>query len=436
MTGRADLETFVANGVHIGGIYPFLLAETPSLSELEKLPAFDVSFRDRSHLEYLRRTTFDPERQYIDSAAIGQIVITLTKIELSNERLLSNIGFNAYVSFYEHGFGTVAFWADFSRLEFSASEVVELAALARGTSERVNSYTERHGSGRKSVSFAWNDAQVAVHDLAAICNLIVNELPRAKSEHLSASGVEFCYPIIYVHEARGCENSNDITSKYPHIIAGLAELWRGYEMDWLKKDEVSRIIETDFHPFQYGITCVSTGAAVEIHSSALQVASEFYGLTVPYHHYEERLNLTIQCEFPVVQLFLMKTFNKRLDDIVQDFDHNNRVSLRNPFFVFIVLFRTISIARVHSAMASAVSAVYGHNYARKSYIPKAIRILRETFGTADIEIIVNHKLADLNKRLQSSFSMLTAFFAFIIALLALGVALISMMSDLRAVGWL
>jgi hypothetical protein len=408
------IQSFEARGIHIGGIYPFRVCP----ETLKRIGESEIFAHDSAEIDKFmrhRRIMYGPEQRWSDPLKVIYCETTLQKCNLSNGREFKEVPYRSYMSIYPLGFVTMVFWVDLDKHTFKADELIELATLARGTGERIK-YPKK-----ASLYVKWKHRVEPKENFVEICELVEAELREVVPESIPHSDqskktvVQFAYPIVYIREVPDCESAQDIISKYARVVAGISNLWH-YNMQWLKDEEINRMIETDHHPFEYGLNCQSSVCTVELHPTNLQQVVAKRGVTADEHHYRERNLLTFVCEPPVGQVFIMRTFDEELMKIRSEFPSPGRLSFLNIIYLLRLLMRAVRMTKFQDQLIHSMDQFRNIYLVRRSYMPTAIDLLRKAFGTEKVEESVDRRLADLQKSIQMTYSMLTTSFIIILSI--------------------
>lgn len=429
-------QPFTAQGIHIGGIYPFTIGQTISplviQERVKQSPFFCVDFPDRETFIEYRRVMYDPEHEqrWRDPAQILFFETLLHTVTLSTGRKLEAVPFRAYLTIYPSGFVTIIFWIRMSEYVFQSDEIIELTAIARGTIERIDP------SQKASINVQWGHQSIIVSNIVEICGMLEKEF---SSTFLKKSGdkespIQFLYPIVYVQEVSGCKTARDIIERYPRTITGLSNLWTRIA-SFLKQEEVRRTIEGDTHPFEIGAKFVSNCCTIELHPEIDEAFLKQERLTAEENHYLERTFLAFNCEIPVIQFFILRTYDAELSKMHGYLSPSRRLLL-NPLYPFTLVYNAIQLTKLQQQLTLAINQFRGIYLTRKSYLQRSFNAHRAAFGTSNVEESIDKKLLALQNHLSTTYSMLTTIFILILSILAVIFGLIQTIGALRSLGGL
>jgi hypothetical protein len=427
-------QPFTAQGLYIGGVYPFTIGQTisPSLIQerIKKSSFFCLDFPDREKFVEYRTEMHDPEHSWHDSAQVLFFETLLHMVTLSTGRKLEAVPFCAYLSVYPSGFATIIFWIRMSKYDFQGDEIIELTALARGTTERIKPLQ------KSSIDVQWGNELIIVNNIVKICEMIEEEF---SSKFLQKSGdkkpsIQLSYPIVYVQEVCNCKTASDIIERYPQTITGLSNLWLGIS-SYLNQEEVRRTIEGNTNPFEVGASFVSTCCTIELHPEIDKAFLKLTGLDSEQNHFLERTHLAFNCEFPVIQFFILRTYDAKLSKMHERLSPTRRL-LFNPFYAFRLMFSAIQLTKLQQQLTLDINQFRGIYLLRKSYLQQSFNAHRAAFGTSNVEESIDKKLLALQNHLSTIYSMLTTIFILMLSVLAVIFGLIQTIGALRSLGWL
>ena len=400
---------FETKRLFVGGIYPFKLGVgfTAEGDNFFRSQAGEAK-RQREY----RRTFFGPELQLQLIIDVLSFQIIAEELQLSNHRKLHNLALTGAIFVYESGFCSMIIWLDCgSSLIFSAGEVVELTALVRGTSE------ERIVKSQNP-SLVIRNGDV----LHSFSNLL--EVFRySKSLFLASSStlweerqdLEFCFPLVSLGDLQSCQTMSEARSSYANEIAGILNLWID-NYDLMKEKEVARAWDTDFHPFEYGITLVSSNCALEAHPSMHDEIARRRTLDRRKQHHRERAFFAQICEFAVLELYIIRTFDVDFTELQKLFG-KLQINARRLVNIFGLLRDAIALSSKQNRLLSDVAFFRIPYFARKSYILRGVGILRSQFGTDLLYSSLDSKLNALKGTTETIYSMLTTVFVLILTML-------------------
>jgi hypothetical protein len=417
MMDTEQVTEFTANGMLIGGVFPFPIKGTLNST----LPSIGSLFKSNGELfnkySNFRKRMYDPEQRWSDASQVLVFEAEIRSIAISSGRVINNVSFSACLSTYKIGYGVISFWVDLNNAALELNEIIELAALIRGTVERINP------ENRASIEFSWENGYKTVPNFRIICELIEDAF---ENEFVSKNSkiekfTQFIYPLLYIKDVKYCKNSDDIINNYSKEIAGITDLWIN-DTIYLKDEKLANIIETDIHPFKYGLTCVSSSCTLELHPSLTDRIAEKENQSLENHHLQEFLYLCLLCEVPVAQFYILREYDEEIS-VLQTKLQFSTVQLLNPLFLFILIFRAINSTNIQRKLILSINELRFIRLTRKSYLRGAIATFRNVLGIHEIEESIDKKISSINNNINSTYSMLTAIFTLIISLTALIIAL-------------
>jgi hypothetical protein len=240
-------------------------------------------------------------------------------------------------------------------------------------------------------------------------------------------GVKFAYPILYVGDAIGCETADDLLSKHPKAIAGLVNLWINDSQN-LKEADVMAALKTDFHPFDYGVSCISGSCTIELHPANTRDIAKAEGISLEEHHFRERMFLAYLCEPAVAQFYALRIYDDDASELLARLQFKNHVVF-NPILVVQLLFHAIKLTRFKRTLTQAVQQFRDSRARRKPYMNRAIQSYADAFGVQKVTESLNQKLQAIDGLIGTTFSMLTAVFTLFLTIAATCVAIIQLMQS-------
>jgi hypothetical protein len=305
----------------------------------------------------------------------------------------------------------MVFWLDMHADEFELPEVAEFAALIRGTEERITS------ARIPSICISGEKGDVEVRSIYRVCELVEEKLRRLSSRPWTERGisVQFVYPMIYVCRVAGCRTAEDILLDHNRTIAGLLNIWLD-NTDSLKAREANVVRGLDWHPFDYGVTCLTSVLALELHPSNLEDIAKRRGIGLDGQHRRERTFLSFLCEVPVAQRFIMMCFDEDLSAMQQESSPEFALPTLNPIRLMKMTLRVLRVSQVHADISRTMRQFRTVLLTRKTYMTESVDALRRSLGTERIEAGVDRVLRDIQRDTEVAYSMLTTMFVIILTI--------------------
>ena len=371
----------------------------------------------------------EPEHSWQDPTQVLFFETILHIVTLSTGRKLETVPFYAYLSVYPSGFATIIFWIRMSEYAFQSDEIIELAAITRGTSERIKPLQ------KISIDLNWGHQIINVNNVVEICEMLEKEFSfKILQKPGSKPSVQFLHPIVCVEEVSGCKTAGDIIEKYSRTIAGISNLWLGISA-YLNEEEVRRTIEGNTNPFEVSASFISTCCTLALHPEIDEAFLKETGLTSEQDHYLERTHLALNCEFPVIQFFILRIYDAKLSKMHGLIIPSRRL-LINPLYPFKLVLSAIQLTKLQQQLTIDINEFRGIHLLRKSYLQRSFAAHRAAFGTSNVEENIDKKLLALQNQLNTTYSMLTTIFILILSILAVIFGLIQSIGALRSLGWL
>lgn len=430
---KAPNHIFSAHGLQVGGVYPSYVGQsiTPQMVQehFQHSSLFRLDFADRNDFLHYRKEMYNPEQSWTDPAQLLFSEAVIETCTLSTGRKFGNLPFQAYIAVYPLGFTTIIFWIKLETYDFQADEIIELTALAHGTSERIN---RKH---QAKVCFRWNNQTHLLNNFLEICKLLENDFRKSvtsKSKH-EKEQIQIAYPMIYVQEVIGCKTARDIVDKHKHTITGIANLWPRIT-SYLKDEEVALTIKNDVHPFVFGLNVISTCCHVELHPERDDAYLKKEGLSFEENLYEERIFLSLICEIPVIQFFILRTYDAELSTMHERI-RPSKLSLVNPLYPINLVYNAIRLTKLQQELILAINYFRGIYLPRRAYIQRITDAHRAAFGTSKVEESIDRKLLVLQNNVSTTYSMLTTILVLLLSFLALLVGVIQGIAAVISLGW-
>lgn len=412
----ADRATLRGREIHVGGIYPFQVTSDISQHLYSDRGMFAAtSARDPSILRF-RRLTFDPEKSWTDNAAVFVSNIQVQSLALSNGRTLQPHSLTSYLSVYPSaGIGTIIFWLKLGSDVLEEKELIELIALSRGTVERIDANRASY------IGVEWLGQHVAMNSLLQVCEAVEKEFRQLyRAEKHDVYSVQFAYPLLYVGEVVGCTTADDIVSRYKRNIAGILNLWiRNTHM--LKDKEIANATQLDIHPFEYGVTYMSTSCTIEMHPYNVRDIADIENQELAEHHIREMSYLAILAELPVAKLYVLRLYDVLLSKGLKDIRVSKHpFNLVSPVILFI---RAVRSSILRRTLTLAVNEFRNIHLTRKSYGMVVMDAYELQFSIPQLAESVDKKLSAIDTIVQSTFSMYIAIFTLVLTILGIYLAL-------------
>ena len=337
---------------------------------------------------------------------------------------MSEVGFEAYLSAYPLGFADIIFWLDLSHYQLCLEEMIELVAISRGTSEKIDP-TRDH-----VIEHAWLHNQGELSSLNDVCQVLQKKFQQGflHPTHLTIPFVGFVHPIIYIKEVTGCKTAQEILERYSREISGLSNLWI-YDTYWQKERHVKETVKNDVHPFEYGVTCISTACTAELHPSMTVSIAEKERQPLDAHHIQELCFLFFLCEVPLSQFFILRAFDTSISRLLGP--GVNILSMWNPLGVVSLVRRASQLTEFQRRLTYFLSQFKYTQTARKSYLQQAVDLFRAAFSVPQLEEAIDNKIMLINAHIGTLYSMLTTIFVLILSIAAVVLALIQVLSALK-----
>jgi hypothetical protein len=400
---------FIASGITIGGVYAFKAQSQKDYSfnfsdnrlrfEYEyyssKSDVYDV-IGNKKLVFGEKRGLNIPEQSLRLKGSVG--------IALSDGTYLNGLALNCHISIYLQGFSSVLFWIDISENDLNYNQIVEIVGKARRASG--NAVTN------KLITISQGIKLYKYSDFHQMLGVIEKDICIGVGAREADQNQEtYIYPITYIHEVKGCKNSKQIVENYSKQIVGLCDTWKYYNK-FFKQTEIARILATDLHPFEYGVSVYTSSGMVELHSENFKELKKHTGYTTTQQHIYEQVFLYIICEVAILHLYVLKWYDDQLTMIGM-----KSFRLRWNFIGFIKHLNRIT--NLHNVTIRTLSLFKNTYFVSKSYIPYTIDKINEVFRIDKFSESVKDKLNDIKQQLTIAYSMTTTVFVIILTVIGL-----------------
>ncbi|MGH2413227.1 MAG: hypothetical protein ACRDEA_05965 [Microcystaceae cyanobacterium] len=225
--------------------------------------------------------------------------------------------------------------------------------------------------------------------------------------------IKFLYPILFVGEMPDCSSKEEIIKKYSKEITALSEVWIE-NFKKLSNGEIERVIKTDFHPYNFGVSLMTSGCTAEFHPEK-GINEDDDDLR------KERLVLSTLCEIPVSKYYLLRLYDNQFanDDIAifpKILPENIPLYLIFPLYLII---RAFQLTLFRSEQLREVNRFQNVYTTRKSYIRFLFDRYDSIFKLSLIEESLERKIQSLNDSIRTVYLMLTALFTLSISIISL-----------------
>ena len=411
--------SFEAGLVAIGAIYPF--HESVNLIpiiENNSISKWNSNFERVQDVKLSRRWAYNSDLQYEDFAKLYGQKIHLDSLRLSTGRLLYKLIANTTLCVYPYGFSSIIFWIDFPKDElFSVPELIELAALARGTSERII-------KGKNAVEARVIMKSAQFPNLFELNKHVYKQsFPSSFKMSQDSIFAHFSHPMIYVGNLQGCDSSADISSSFATELTALSHLWLDSQK-MIKAQEIQKVLDMDYHPFTYGISISSMNCTIEIHpeKQVLDIAA-LEGISVIEHHWRERSQLTSSIEISILQYFVFRWFNMKLSELLKE-ETLKPIDLVNPLKIPSLIQRIIKLTSLRENFIQAIAQFRNSYLKHRNYIQFVSDIFAVQLNINFLEEEVRFKLDSITKNIELSYSTLTTMFVIFLSIVATILAII------------
>ncbi len=405
---------FTAKKTFLGGIFPFKI-ENCSFKNFDSISVntFKTETAEKGIFLEHKKRIYTGQKNWTIPARTLFLDFKIVELELSNNRKFSNLDFKAYVSIYELGFTSITFWIDFYRFSLSYEEIIEVSALIKGSDERI----DKQNSAASNICIMISDEQIQVKNFVSLCNRLAKILTSELKGGITNDDFDFVYPLVYVGRVADCTCANELREKYGKEISGIIDLWH-ISSPWIKEEVILENLKADIYPFSFGLSFLSTTCTVEFHPNNFSQFIKKNKLKEIEQHFSERTILSFFCEVPVVQMFILKEFEKDLNDIFIKIKSNIVSNFLNPISIYYLISKSTSIDRIKTEMTLSISRFRDIHITKKSYLPETIKKLRHLLGTDDIEKNIETKLTYLQNYISTNYSLITTIVVIIISIFA------------------
>lgn len=190
---------FNASKVFFGGVIPF---------KVETKKAWIDSSLDTSEFLDIKKSMHDFNLSWIESNHCSKFERKILGIT-SSQGKKENIKLTVFISEYNSGFGSLQFWFDTSKEEFSLQELIDIGRLISEDYDPV-----KH---KRKSSFESRDGALSYSFKSYLLKEII-----ANSEDLKLGNP---YPIISVGQIEHCQDKEQLIQNFSSEIIGLCELW-------------------------------------------------------------------------------------------------------------------------------------------------------------------------------------------------------------------
>lgn len=392
------MSNFIANGLSIGGVYPFKTKQRNNKEnttvEKNSIPFQFVKYGVESDIYDIignKKLVFG-ENQTLCKPIEAYRLNTLINVKLNNGIVYENLKFTCIISKYKEGFSSLLFWIDLSTNKIPYSTIIELISIVRQTSGNEDSASIIIINSQK-ISSEFKDINKLIKEIQRGFLSMFEEC----WEELDSNN--YIYPITYIYEVEDCKNSKQIINKYGKEIAGICDTWKHY-YNYFKESEVQRIVDSDLHPFDYGVSVYTSSGMVELHSENFNELKKITKYTSSEQHIYEQIFLYIICEVSILNLYVLKWYDEQLTKIgLKSF------KLRWNIIGFFIQLKNIT--NLHNSTIDTLSIFNETPNLSKSYIPLTIDKLNTIFGIDKYTTSIRDKLNDIKQQLTIAYTMTT-----------------------------
>lgn len=414
-------KEFIADGVILGGIYAFKLGNCESycLKNKKVSNRFEFSEYDNQEDEYRiienKNAVFGKNQKWSLPELKLKIASTID-ITLSDNKIFNNVKLHGYISIYYQGFSTILFWMDIENEELNYLQILELISLIKDQ--------QFNNQSAENIVFKQYEPFIKYNSFLNLFQGIQKELELQLELPCSFDyNNSLIYPITYIKEVKNCSTSSDLIKYYSKEIVGICDTWKHFYTHF-KESEIKRVLDTDIHPFDYGLTVYTSAGMVEIHSSNFGELIGSSNITHPQRHFYEQIFLYILTEVSILNLFVLKWYDTQLTSV-------GLKAFKAHLKLMLYIKHLNKITRLHNSTIESISLFKDVHFASKSYIPQATNEINNILGISKFSESVKDKLNDIKQQLTITYSMITTVFVIILTVIGLLIGLSQIFIALR-----
>lgn len=406
-------HVFRASGIIVGGIYPFPLgagflwpphgfkeASESQIRAYQNVRSPDLPDSNPTALYELQAVleTVRVKDLHFEKLPIQFLLCVYKEITGINERLYP-------------GIATLAFRIKLhSKDILTASEIIQLARMLTG-------YAAPNVSDEIRIEVAWANGTI-FRSLLGVCQDLQTRC--FGSDGKPPNFPEFVHPILFLGDIPLNASGSEIARKFEAEIAAIANLSE-LHLSLSKERERKTVMESEVHPFEYGLTYVARRMTLEIHTvEGLKRSAEILRQTdLAAHVDDEWTDLAAIAEHAVAYYFFLRLAHLRLDAVghTKPAPPRNISESESDLIPFIGGF--LRLTRLREEIGSSLAKFRTPSLKRRAWIQRTLGLYQKALGSEELEKSVEEKLKLLTQAIETRARWMQWGFALIVSLAAL-----------------
>lgn len=392
--------------VSIGGIYPVSIFDLRSGWVNPRPCPFLNTAPDVIHYaKELRKLKYEPELTWREPTSICHYECSL-HIKIDESLELRDVSLTAFVFLHPAGIATLIFWINLEKYRLTCKDLCRIAKFVSTPVDGI------------SATLAWHEGDIQLLSMADFGSLIRRQFSSQKLDNLDK--VEFVHPIVYIGDVPDCSNAEEIKENYRAYITVIANLWVE-DFEFVKEIEIEKVLQTDFHPYTYGISCATSNCTIELHPRQQTEQRALIGkMDIHRHNFREQMLLAYIVELVVIQYFWLRTQNCELKEAYEKTGEMAQESLLFKLeMMWMLPAQLAKLAAIHNKATKIFNDFGGIYLKRQSTVGSAIDTYRREFGMENLERNIERQLASLSNYISTAHRMLLSTAGVFISIIAI-----------------